>query len=226
MFAGHLKCADCKRSMTRSVSRSKSYEERTGNKRYRYYCSTYSKQSSKLCTKHAIGDTELQVLVLESLKVQIDLVLDMEKTIQEISNDKSIDYDKEIIERNIKKVECEIEKNKNLKKSIYEDWKLDVISKEDYLEYSKDYEENIKKQIINLNYLKDKLSLIKQNENSDKKSIQEFQKRKNITKLSKQVIDDLIDIIYIHEDSHITIVYKYKDEFNEALEYIKDKKNI
>ena len=226
MFAGHLKCADCKRSMTRSVSRSKSYEARTGNKRYRYYCSTYSKQSSKLCTKHAIGDAKLQELILESLKVQIDLVIDIEKTIKEISDIKNSNYDRDIIEKNIKKVECEIEKNKNLKKSIYEDWKLGVISKEDYMDYSKDYDESIQKQIVNLNFLKEKLSLIKQNEDSDKKWIQEFTKRRNITKLTKDVIDDLINIIYIHENEHITIVYKYQDEFNEALEYIKEKQKI
>ena len=43
--------------------------------------------------------------------------------------------------------------------------------------------------------------------------IEKFEANKNIKELSKEVIDDLIEDIFIHEDGNITILFKFQDEY-------------
>lgn len=50
--------------------------------------------------------------------------------------------------------------------------------------------------------------------------IDNFLKYKNITKLTREVVDELIDDIYVYEDGNIEITLRYKDEFKEAMQYV------
>ena len=50
---------------------------------------------------------------------------------------------KEEYEYKISKLQNDIEKYKKLKKSSYEDWKLNKITKDEFVIYSKDYEQSI-----------------------------------------------------------------------------------
>ena len=44
---------------------------------------------------------------------------------------------------------------------------------------------------------------------------------KKIDKLDKTIIDELIEYIYISKDKSIRIVFKYEDEYNSAIDFIK-----
>ena len=118
MWAGILKCADCKRAMHKKTCKNKI------GKTYEYYiCGTYRKKSNNLCTKHTIKVEELEKAVLEAIKLHMELFVDTENLLNKISKQKS----KKIIDENIKNIkkdkENEIEKIKNLKRGLYEDWK-------------------------------------------------------------------------------------------------------
>lgn len=45
-------------------------------------------------------------------------------------------------------------------------------------------------------------------------------------KLSKDIIDELIDCIYVHEGGDLTIEYKFNSEFENALNYIKENEEL
>lgn len=217
VFAGHLKCADCERSM---VKRAGSYYTNKPNPIFYYCCSTNVRRSKDLCTRHSIRNDVLESAVLEAIKMQIDLVIDADNVIKEISKAKKLNFRKESVENNIKRQEIELEKNKKLKKSIYEDWKLGMISEEDFFEYSKDYNEKIAKIEEKISYFNNEIVKIQDKPNDDS-WIEKFKKNKNITVLSKEIIDELIDNIYVHEGGNITIVFNYEDEYKNAIEYIK-----
>ena len=51
-------------------------------------------------------------------------------------------------------------------------------------------------------------------------------KYKNINSLSRELIDNLIDNIYIYEGNKIRIKFKYEDEYNYLLDFIKRRKSI
>ena len=51
--------------------------------------------------------------------------------------------------------------------------------------------------------------------------IENLKSKKNITKLTREIVIELIDCIYVHESGDITIRFKFTDEYERILEYIK-----
>ena len=121
-------------------------------------------------------------------------------------------------------MEVELAKKKALKKSVYEDWKLDIISKDEYLEYVSEYEDDIKKLQDNIEELNKKSTLYNQDKKEDNKWIEVFRKNQDITKLTREILSELINVIYIHEGENITIEFKYENEYKQALKFLKENK--
>ena len=220
MWAGILKCADCHRAMH------KKYCKNTSGTVYEYYiCGTYRKKSSKLCTKHTLKVDELESAVLEAIKLHIELLIDTEELLEQIDKFSTKKLVNENME-NIKQLkEKEIEKISNLKRCLYEDWKNEYITKEEYLEYKQKYEQDIEKLkeiIVNLDKQKEKQEEII---NGKSKWIEDFKRYKNINKLDRDVVTELIDYIEVHEDKEITIHFKFMNEFEKIRQYINEEDN-
>ena len=219
MWAGILKCADCGRAMHKKYCKNKSGTV------YEYYiCGTYRKKSNKLCTKHTIKVEELENAVLTAIKLHIELLVDTEKILEQINKSNTKKLANENMD-NIKKAkEKEIEKISNLKRCLYEDWKNEYITKEEYLEYKQKYEQDIdkiKEMMANLDNQKEKEEKII---NGNSLWIENFKVYKNITELDRDIIIELIDYIEIHEDKKITIHFKFMNELNCILKYIDEEK--
>ena len=216
IFAGYLKCADCKMSMIRS-----NYKLKNGIKKNNYYCSTYTIRSKKLCTKHYIKEEILKESVLETIKLQINLCIEIDKVIQEIKQNNSSKAEKEKIQKQIEKQERELLKIKVLKKSVYEDWKLERISQKDYQEYVQIYN-------IETTEIQNKLQRLKEQQKELSKDInnnwiKSFIKYKNINEITSEIMESLIDTIYVYENNKISIKFKYEDEFKKTLDLLKEK---
>lgn len=207
IWAGILKCADCGRAMHKKYCKNKKGTV------YEYYiCGTYRKKSNKLCTKHTLKVEELEKSVLEVIKLHIELLTDVNKLLNQMSNFNTKKRVNDNIETLKQTKEKEILKISNLKRGLYEDWKSEYITKEEYLNYKLKYNqdiEKIKEIIANLNKQKEKQKEMK-NDNSE--WIQNLKKYKNITKLDRDIITELIDYIEVHENKEITIHFKFMNE--------------
>lgn len=214
IFAGYIRCADCKRAMNKKSTNNKL-------KTYYYYvCNTYRKKSTQICTKHTIRSDYLEKAVLESIKMQIDVAIEMENMIKKINQSERRTLCNNNLERMIKSKQTELEKHKKLKKSVYEDWKLGDISKDDYLEYKNSYEKIIQDISLNIECLEKETEKYKEQVLGDNIWIENLKKKKNITKLTREIVIELIDCIYVHEGGDITIKFKFTDEYERMLEYI------
>ena len=204
IWAGALKCADCGRAMHKKYCKNKSGTV------YEYYiCGTYRKKSEKLCTKHTIKVEELENAVLETIKLHIQLFVNTEKLLEQINKSNTQKLVNENMENIKQEKEKEIEKISNLKRCLYEDWKNNYITKDEYLEYKQKYEldiKRIKEIIINLNKQKKKQEEII---NGNSKWIENFKEHKNITELDRDIIMEMIDYIEVHENKKITIHFKF-----------------
>lgn len=125
----------------------------------------------------------------------------------------------------IKNLTKKYEKYRQLKKMAYEDWKLGNIAEEEYKEYSEKYTNSMNEIKNNIKNIEEELNKFKKNDNNAI-WIDKFVKYKNITQLSKEVIDELVDDIFIHEGKEITIKFKYEDEYQRAIDYIKRNEKI
>lgn len=121
IFAGHLKCADCKRAMNKKQAGQYKGKPR---KNYYYMCSTYMRRSRNLCSKHTIRNDVLEETVLKMVKFQIELVVDYDKILKELQKASQTDYRKKVIEDNIIKSEDELKIQKKIKKTSV--WRLEI----------------------------------------------------------------------------------------------------
>ena len=220
MWAGILKCADCGRAMH------KKYCKNTSGTVYEYYiCGTYRKKSNKLCTKHTLKVEELENSVLEAIKLHIELLIDTENILEQVNKSKTKQLANENIS-NIKQAkEKDIDKISNLKRCLYEDWKNEDITREEYLEYKQKYEkdiERIKEIIENLDKQKERQEGII---DGNSQWIENFKKYKNINKLDRDIITELIDYIDVYENKKIKIHFRFKNELDKIYEYIENKTN-
>ena len=207
MWAGVLKCADCACSMH------KKYCKNTSGTVYEYYiCGTYRKKSNKLCSKHTIRVEQLEKCVLEAINWHIEMLIDSNNIIEQISKIKT----KQSVNENIPKIkqdkENELKKISNLKKCLYEDWKNEYITRDEYIEYKQKYEqdiERIEKIIKSLNECKkNQKQLFDQNN----QWMENFKKYKNICKLDRNIITELVDYIEVYENKKIKIHFKFMNE--------------
>ena len=216
IFSGKIFCGDCNKIMMKNKS---GYVTKDGKKSVYYYCSTYYKKSHESCTNHSINYNRLIDLVLKAIQEQIKLVLNQEKVIKTIWRNNEKNNQKLELKEKVDELKEELLKINVLKKEIYMDWKKNIISQEDYFAFVESYSKQINDINNKINEYENKI-----NDISDKKIedyIEKYKQFNNITSLDKEVIDELIEKIYVFEDKKIEIKFKYNDINKNILEIIR-----
>lgn len=205
IFAGFLKCGDCGRSMTKMI-----YKNRDGTRVYDFYCGTYRRHGKQYCTPHRIPLKVLEAIVLDDLKKIVGSIDDLKLLIQ--SQDLNVEKSKKVAKTEIHKIEQNIERIKKLKKSVYEDYKEGLISKEEFLSYREDY---TKKEEL---YLKQLETLEKEKDEGitshvlESPWIKRLLELKDIESLDRDIVVEMIHQIFVYESKKIKIIYNFSDE--------------
>ena len=118
----------------------------------------------------------------------------------------------------IKTKEIELSKILNFKRTLYEDWKNKDITRDEYLEYKQKYENDIEKIKNNIENLETEKQKYKIQNTSNTEWIKRFKEQEKITELSRDIMIELIDSIYVKENGDIIIKFKFEDEFEKYLE--------
>jgi DNA invertase Pin-like site-specific DNA recombinase len=207
IFAGFLKCGDCHRAMSKTNIKYSSY----------YSCGSYKRYGANICTKHSIKHDTLVELVLNDFN-QILLAIN---NLTDIINKEIKPVKKKISNKsNINKLTIEIERIYKLKKSIYEDYKDGLLSKDEYLNYKNDYEkqEDLLNQKITATNAETESE---ENQIINNPQIQRLLSIGQIEKLDRNIIVEFIDKIEIYEDKEIKIYYNFDDVFNRLENLVK-----
>lgn len=135
-------------------------------------------------------------------------------------NDKTFSYDKQIA-----KLEEEVEKYKMVKVRLYEDFVDGVINKNDYKEFKNMYTERIDDKENTIFRIKKDSQQIIDISSATKSWVSVFKKYENIDKLNRRVMMSLVHSVKIYEKHKVEIVFKYADEYENILEYLKEIEN-
>ena len=117
-----------------------------------------------------------------------------------------------------------LNKYKKMKVNLYEDWKLNIISEEEYKEYLKDYTDKIVNSTKNIKFLENKINETKKNysELNEKKCIKSIENFINEKELTLEMVDNFIDYIEVYENNNIKINFKFRDEYKDLLNQLKE----
>lgn len=206
-YNGFIKCPDCGNNMYR-LTRTKN-----GKKQIYYYCGTYIR--NKQCTGHYILESEVDKIVIDFINKFLDLICDTSKKIEEVSISR-IEYNNDMKKIKLIELEKEIDKYKKLLDDLINDYKLDLIIKDDFEDFNTYY-------MYELNNLR-----IEKEEIENKKTysnnldwLNRFKKLGYIDEINRNVANAFISNVYVYEDKNIEIQFRYKDQFEELANYLK-----
>lgn len=212
VFAGFLKCSDCGRAMHKRTVKE-------GKRVYHYYfCSTY-KMHSGACTKHTIRYDVLEETVLTALKKYIQLAVRFDKLIKSISNNNKADKSSQRLNGQIETKQKEISDAQKILLDLYPDFKSGLINMEQYLTLKEKYEKLISKANSSIAEIEIQISKLDSGL-KDNEFISNFIKYKGLNELTRSVIVDLIENIFIYEGGKVEIRIKYENAYKLAFEYI------
>mgnify|MGYP005808039469 CR=1 FL=1 len=208
IFAGFIKCGDCGRAMMKNF-----WRKADGSKSYSFYCGTYKRSGKDYCSPHTLPFQVLNDIVLGDLKAIVRSVEDLQELVKKQSLTAS--RIKKSADTELVKLKAELERVKKLKKSIYEDYKDELISKDEYFSYREDYgqKENLyAKQIEALEAKK------KDNVTEDifqTPWLRRLLELKDIEELDRDIVVEMIDEIIVYENRKIKIRYNFGNELEQ-----------
>ena len=218
LYSGKIFCADCGGTITRKVVKAK-------DKIYTYYiCSTH-KKDKKLCTSHKIKEEMLNKAVLATIQAQISVILNIEKTMQDIE---ALSWEKreiEKIESNIRFQRALIEKNNKLTLDIYTDLKEGMIDETEFYMFKEEFSTRIQQAQSAIKKYQETKNAIIQGLSNQQSWLAQFRKYANIKELDRKVITNLIEKIYVFENEEIEVVFRQKDQLYHLLEFIENHKS-
>jgi hypothetical protein len=216
IFAGYLRCADCMRAMAKK-SVSQPYK-----KYYYFVCQTFRKAQHDECTKHTIREEKLYTAVLETIKIQIELAVSMERLLQDLKKKQVQAKKSNRLESMLESKLQEHEKISRYKLDLYPDWKSGLISKADYVALKEKFDHQLEQIEFSITHIKEEIKKYTESTTTENQFISHFLKYKNIDKLTREVIVELIEMIYVHEGGTITVNFKYQDEYQRLLDLLEE----
>lgn len=205
IFAGFIKCGDCGRAMMKNA-----WQLANGNNSYSFYCGTYKRSGKEYCTPHALPFQMLYDIVLEDLKQIILNVNNLQELVKKQSFTASKIKTSTYTE--LTTLKTELARVHKLKKSVYEDYKDELLSKEEFLSYRENYQQ---KEML---YLKQIETLeAKQKKNGTENAfetpwLKKLLDLKDIEELDRDIIVEMIDQITVYENHKIKISYNFRNE--------------
>ena len=211
LFSGFLKCADCGRAMSRIASKGI----------YVYYqCGTYKSLSKKACTMHSIKSDRLEAGVLFAIQQQVHLALTYSEFVARINSAPLKKSKSKRLEDTIAAKEKELAKIMRYKQALYQDWKDGEITRNDYRHMSEDYEQQFEALTRIMQTLTAEQEQLENGVDAESPCLTAFLKYRNIDKLTREILGELIDHIKVYEGGNISVKFKYADEFRRIAEYI------
>lgn len=216
LFSGFLRCADCGRAMHR-----KTISQPYGDYHY-YICSTFKKQHSGACTKHTIRSDRLEQAVLEALRHQIALAVEMDELVAEINRSSTRGHNAKRLLDERAQLEAEREHVEQMKLSLYPDWKAGDISREEYHQLKAQFEQRQAGLDGRIAAVQARIDEVQNGVDETNSFLTQFVQYRSLQKLTREAVVELIDMIYVHEGGGITIQFKFSDAYAAAKEYIQD----
>lgn len=217
LFSGKVFCADCQNTMVRKRTRS-------AGKEYVYFVCNTNKQDKKSCDSHSIKEQAVCDAALAVIQAQVALALDLEAALSQLNG---ISWERREMERiNAKIVRQKeiIEHNKQMKAHLYEDFKSEMITREEYDIFKAEFDKGIQE-------AKDAIARLAGNKNQISSGLTEqqswlaqFREYENIQELNRRVVVHFIDRIEITDDKQVHVFLNNADQFQAIIEFLEEEK--
>ncbi|MEG0805237.1 MAG: recombinase family protein [Lachnospiraceae bacterium] len=204
LFSGLIYCADCKHAMSRK------YDRRGDRSFIGYMCKTYKTQGRQFCSSHSINLEDLENALLLSIKNEARKIL-KEDDIDALQKMKIYPDTKYSYDMELEHLQKRLEKVERFKKKTYGNYMEDLISKEEYVKYIFEYDEEISELKQQQAAASSKIDLQLELDAQHDDWADDFKDYINIKKLTRDVVLELIERIEVNDDGSINLYYKFQN---------------
>ena len=188
---------------------------------YRYYrCATRRKMRKSACTNHTIRIDKLEQAVLVTIQKMIDTATETSELLNKINNSSKRKSESMHLQKALKTHTLEKEKLMSMITDLYPDWKSGIITQAEYQTLKEQFYQKLSVIEDKIKALTKSIEEFKNGITDENDFISHFKKYGNIEKLTRPLLTELVEEIFVYEGGDIEIVFKFQDAYTKAMEYI------
>lgn len=216
IYGKKFTCADCG-SVMKLV---RSFSTKKDKVYFTFKCPTYEEHGNRACNPKKMRKADLDNAVLETIKAQFALFVDMQSTLQQLLAMKKSQIKLSGNAGEIKSLKAKIDHKKAIFSGMYRDLREGLLSQEDYAQTR----EVVLREIQALEKQLSELEAAKtQNDeqiDGEKKWAALVKKYYNAQEINAEMVDALIESMRMNEDCTLDITFRYMDDFKVVVERI------
>lgn len=214
-YGSVIRCADCNRVLKYIRAYSKPTKDGVVKDYYNYKCPQNIELGDSACPKKNIRADELDSIVMEVIRKQMDLFLDTKKTLSQLI---AIEKAKAKHSTPISRVQ-ELTEQLNAKKktfsSLYFDYKEGILTQREFLDARETYQTAITALENQIQELESTHNRVKKTETGARKWDALIKKYYKMQSITAEIINAFVEEIRFYADGSIDIDFKYMNEFEE-----------
>lgn len=220
VYTGYIFCGDCgfAMKMVRSLSTKKDRAY------YTFKCGNYHMHGRDYCTPKKLRKSDLDAAVLETIKLHIALFVDMKEELKQLNKNSAIKVQTKETLRKIKELQLQEDRISRIRASLYDDYKDGLLTSEEFVEmrdvYSKKLDD-IRSELKSLEEDKNYREVDVKASGVWSKAVKQF---KNPQEVTRELVEAVIDRIYVFDDEKVKITFKCMDEFERLEDEIRKRK--
>ena len=160
------------------------------------------------CTPHKIGYEVLESIILGDLKVMLQNKDNLKALVTGEVGSVAASDSREAAKITI---QAELEKVRKLKKAVYEDYREELISKEEFVSYRQDYAQKEELLVRQLLCVEKKTGSAGENV-FDTAWFQRLLEHREVEKLDRAVVVEMLHEIKVYENHRVKITYNFSGE--------------
>jgi len=209
LYTGVIFCGDCgyAMKMVRSLSTNKDKAY------YNFKCGNYYMHGKDYCTAKKIRKDDLDQTVLLAIRLNISLFADLQKELGRLNQNPVIRLKTKETQRKIKELQLQEDKVSRIRAGLYDDCKEGLLSNEEFVEMRDVYTKQLEEIRMKISRLESDNAFRVVDTRADGTWARAIREYKNPKKITRELIETLIERIDIYEDSRMKITFKSMDEF-------------
>ena len=210
LLTGFIRCAHCGARMNRQVSQ--------GYARYRCMTRTYAPER---CQCPSVSERLLESAILEAMQTEIQELIDAKNVIDAARKTNANNRASNQYLNAIKEAQREIERIKNAKFRMYDDYQNGIISSAEYADYRARYDAELSRLNESIVELEERVKQLQDAQKVDDDFVDYFRKHGNVETLNRDLLNQLLDHVAVTDKEHIDIYFKFSADRERILECAK-----
>lgn len=213
IFRQLVYCPDCKRPLVR-------YKNVSHGKKlwYTFICPTHA-DDPRACPKKGIREDKLSEIIMEAIRKQVALAVDLDAVIHEINRTPAFCREVEQARSRITNAKRTLKRCQSLYDSLYQNYVEGLMDEAEYISLRERY----KQQAADAQKV---ISALEREEmdgrqyTSENLFLQTFTQFQSCEVLTRDMLTALIERIYIDEYDGVEIIFKYRDEYRALCDFV------